>query len=77
MILIQTPRRGCSRNKQVTDDEKMVRLQINVREYRMGQQKKNNPEKMATQLKQDDEKHNKQTTQYALDTTRRKQTQIM
>ena len=77
MILIQTPRRGCSRNKQVTDDEAMVRLQLNVREYRMEQQKKDNPEKMATQLKQDDEKHNKQTTQYALDTTRRKQTQIM
>ena len=77
MILIQTPRTGCSRNKQVTDDQAIVRLQLNVREYRMGQQKKDNPEKMATQLKQDDEKHNKQTTQYALDTTRCKQTQIM
>ena len=49
MILIQTPRRGCSRNKQkVTNDEKMVRLQINIREYRMGQSKKDNPEKLST-----------------------------
>jgi hypothetical protein len=31
MILIKTPRREFSRNKQkVTDDERMVRLQINV-----------------------------------------------
>ena len=60
MILIQTLRMGCSRNKQkVPDDEKMVRLQINVREYRMGQSKKNNPEKLATWGTQDDEKHNK------------------
>ena len=49
MILIQTPLRGCSRNKQkVTDDERMVRLQINIREYRMGQSKKDNPEKLST-----------------------------
>ena len=60
MILIQTLRMGCFRNKQkVTNDEKMVRLQINVREYRMGQSKKNNPEKLATWGTQDDEKHNK------------------
>ena len=60
MIQIQTPRRGCSRNKQkVTDDERKVRLQIYVREYRMGQSKKNNPEKLATWRTQDDEKHNK------------------
>ena len=60
MVLIQTLRMGCSRNKQkVTDDEKMVRLQINVREYRMGQSKKNNPEKLASWGTQDDEKHNK------------------
>jgi hypothetical protein len=49
MILIQTPRRRCSRNKQkVTDDERMARVQINVRKYRMGQSKKENPEKLAT-----------------------------
>jgi hypothetical protein len=37
MILIKTPRRGCARNKQnVTYDKRMIRLQINVREYRMG-----------------------------------------
>ena len=58
MILIQTPRRGCSRNKQkVTNDEKMVRLQINVRAYRMGQSKKDNLEKLATSGTQDDENH--------------------
>ena len=38
--------------------------------------KMGNPEKLETQGTQDDEKHNKQITQYALDTTRRKQTQI-
>jgi hypothetical protein len=37
MILIKTPRRGCARNKHnVTYDKRMIRLQINVREYRMG-----------------------------------------
>ena len=41
MILIQTPRRGCSRNKQmVTDDERMVRLQINVGEYEWDNQER-------------------------------------
>jgi len=36
----------------------------------------NNPEKMVTQGTQDGEKQTKNTTQYALDTTIRKQTQI-
>ena len=35
-----------------------------------------NPEKPATWVIQDDEKQNKNTTQYVLDTTIRKQTQI-
>jgi len=35
-----------------------------------------NSEKLATQRTQDDEKQNKNTTQYVLDTTLRKQTQI-
>ena len=35
-----------------------------------------NPEKLSTQGTQDDDKQNKNTTQYALDTTIRKQTQI-
>jgi hypothetical protein len=35
-----------------------------------------NPEKLATYGTQDDEKQNKNTTQYVLDTTMRKQTQI-
>jgi hypothetical protein len=36
-----------------------------------------NPEKLATRGTQDEEKQNKNTTEYALDTTIRKQTQIM
>jgi hypothetical protein len=36
----------------------------------------NNPEKLATYGTQDEEKENKNTTQYALDTTKCKQTQI-
>jgi hypothetical protein len=35
-----------------------------------------NPVKLATEGTQDDEKQNKHTTQYVLDTTMRKQTQI-
>ena len=37
----------------------------------------NNPEKLATQDTQDDDKQNINTSQYVLDTTIRKQTQIM
>ena len=40
-----------------------------------GQSNMNNPEKAATQGTQDEEKQNKNTTQYVLDTTIRKQTQ--
>ena len=44
------------------------------------QSKKDNPEKLATQGTQDEENQkknkNKNATQYALDTTMRKQTQI-
>ena len=36
-----------------------------------------NPEKLALYGTQDEEKQNKNTTQYILDTTMRKQTQIM
>ena len=36
-----------------------------------------NPEKLATQGTQEEEKQNKKTTQYTLDTTMWKQTQIM
>ena len=35
-----------------------------------------NPEKLATQGTQDEEKQNKDTTQYVLDTTMRKHTQL-
>ena len=41
-----------------------------------GQSKMNNPEKLATQGTQDEDKQNKNITQYVLDTTIRKQTQI-
>jgi hypothetical protein len=36
----------------------------------------NNPEKLATYGTEDEEKQNKNTAQYVLDTTMRKQTQI-
>ena len=42
----------------------------------MGQSQMDNPEKLATQGAQDDEKQKKNTTQYALDITIRQQTQI-
>ena len=35
----------------------------------MGQSKIDNPEKLATKVTQDEEKQNKHTTQYVLDTT--------
>ena len=35
-----------------------------------------NPEKLATQVTQDEEQQHKNTTQYVLDTTIRKETQI-
>ena len=43
---------------------------INIREYRKGQSKQDNPKK------QDEKKPNKNTTQYVLDNTMYKQTQI-
>ena len=49
---------------------------INVREYRRGNTKMDNPEKVTTQDTQDKEKHNKNATQYVLDTSVHKQTQI-
>ena len=39
------------------------------------QSRKDNPEKLAVQDTQDDEKQSKNTSQYVLDTTIRKQTQ--
>ena len=41
-----------------------------------GKSKMDNPEKLATQFTQDDEKQTKNTTQYMLDTAIRKQAQI-
>ena len=52
-------------------------LYINVREHRSKWQSKlDNPEKLATYCTQDEEKQSKNTTQYVLDATIRKQTQI-
>ena len=48
----------------------------NDREYRKGQSEMGNPEKLTTQGTQDEEIQNKGTTQYVLDTTVHKQTQI-
>jgi hypothetical protein len=42
----------------------------------MGQSKMDNPKKLATQVTQDEEKQNKNTTQHVLDNTKRNQTQI-
>ena len=42
----------------------------------MGQSKMENPEKLARQGTQDEDKQNKNTALYVLDTTMRKQTQI-
>ena len=42
----------------------------------MGQFKKDNPEKQAIRGTQDEDNQNKNTTQYVLDTTIRKQTHI-
>jgi hypothetical protein len=42
-----------------------------------GQSKINNPEKLPTNVTQDEEKQSKNTTKYALDITMRKQTRIM
>ena len=46
---------------------------INVRSIPEAPAKFNNPEKMATQSTQDEEKQNKNTTLYLFDTTIRKQ----
>ena len=48
--------------------------EINVTEYRRGNQ---NGQSRETQATQDKDKQNKNTTQYVLDTTIRKQTKIM
>ena len=41
-----------------------------------GQSKMDNPDKLATQSAPDEDKQNKNTTQYVLDTTMRKQIQF-
>ena len=58
------------------DDDKVEVLYINVKRIPKGQLIMENPEKLAEQFTQDEEKQNKNTTQYVLDTAIRKQTQI-
>ena len=47
-------------------------MYINVGEYRRGQSKMDNPEKMTAQGTQDEENQIKNKTQYAMDTNIRK-----
>ena len=56
-----------------------LKRQIINKRYRIpkGQSKMDNPEKLATQGTQDEKKQNKNTTQYVLHITIRKQTQVM
>jgi hypothetical protein len=49
---------------------------VNARKHLRANQKKENPEKLTTYGTQDEDKLNKTSTQYVLDTTMRKQTQI-
>ena len=58
------------------DDDKVEVLYINVKRIPKGQLIMENPEKLAAQFTQDEEKQNKNTTHYVLDTAIRKQTQI-
>ena len=48
---------------------KVLIVEINIREYRRGKSKMDNPEKLVTKGKQDREKQKINTTQYVLDTT--------
>jgi len=65
------PTRNVSRRTQSITSVYNGHMSMNVRESQM-----NNPEKLAANGTQDEEKQNKNTTQCVLDITRRKQTQI-
>ena len=62
---------------QKSNEQTICLFQIYVREYWKGKSKKDNPEKLETLDTQDEDKQTKNTTQYGLDTTIHKQTQIM
>jgi len=51
-------------------------ISINVRKYRRGNKKRTIQKKLATQNTQDEEKQNKNTIEYVVDTTIRNQTQL-
>ena len=48
-------------------DGQLDLLKVNFREYRRGNKKNDDPEKLALQVTQDEEKQSKNTTQYAKD----------
>ena len=54
----------------------MSQIQYTLQNTEGAIKKNNNPEKLATQGTQDEEKQNKNTTQYVLGTIMHKQTQI-
>ena len=63
--------------KPISDTRVSFSMLINKRQIiPKGQSKMDNPEKLARQGTQDEDKQIKNTTQYVLDTTMRKQTQI-
>ena len=65
------------RTLQHTMCHRIYKTTINKRQrIPKGQSKMDNPEKLATYGTQDQEKQNKNTTQYVLDTTMHKKTQI-
>jgi hypothetical protein len=57
-------------------NKELSSYEINVSKIPKWQSKMDNPEKLATSGTQDEEKQNKNTTQYVMDTTIHKQTQI-
>ena len=68
---------GCyKRDMNYTVINKQVRKEKKPLENTEGQSKMDNPEKLATLGTQDEDKQNKNTRKYVLDTTIRKQTQI-
>ena len=65
----------CKHNQLTVSGVKAVTTGVNKRQrIPMGQSKMDNPEKLATKGTQDEEKQNKNTTQYELYATIRKQT---
>ena len=80
VILLQSTKQTTTTRHKPSNTKKMTTYTVGNKRQRIpkGQSKKgNNPDKLATKATQDEEKQNKNITQYVLDTTIRKQTQIM